>query len=66
MAKTIKPLRSSMLSKAVYDDETLELTLTFQSGGDYTHRGVPLDIAQGLFAASSPGKYWHAMIKGIY
>jgi hypothetical protein len=59
-------LTSTALSSVTYDDETEELSVTFASGGTYTHEGVPFEVYRGLTSASSPGRFYHANIKGQY
>ena len=59
-------LSSTALASATYDDENLDLSITFVSGGTYTHSNVPQEIFDGLVSASSPGKYWHSNIKDQY
>jgi hypothetical protein len=57
---------SSAISDASYDDETQVLDITFTSGQTYTFNGVPVDIYEGLVASSSPGRYYHQVIKGNF
>jgi len=59
-------LNSSWLSMASYDTDDETLTVTTNSGQDYTHENVPQDIFEGLRDADSPGAYYHANIKGKY
>lgn len=59
-------LRSSAILSATYDDENEELSLTFSNGGTYDYHDVPKEVFDGLTAASSAGKFWHANIKDIY
>ena len=58
------PVESSNLSSVGYENRTLYIS--FHSGGLYAYPGVPESIYQGLLAASSKGKYFHAYIKGVY
>ena len=66
MARHETRLNSSALSSASYDDETLQLEVTFTSGTGYTFNSVPLEIYEGLVSAPSPGRYFHSQIKGVY
>ena len=59
-------LRSTALASATYDNETLDLDITFNNGGTYTHHNVPQEEFDGLVAADSPGRYWHANLKDKY
>ena len=59
-------ISSSAISKASYDDETQEMQIVFTNGGPYTFYGVPQEIFEGLLFASSPGRYYHSVIKGNY
>lgn len=48
-------------------DETVgELTITFVNGQSYTYSDVPTSIYEGLIGSSSPGSYFHAVIKDAY
>jgi hypothetical protein len=58
--------RSGMISKITYDESEKLLTLTFASGGAYSYKDVPKEVFDGLLAAESAGKYFHAHIKGKY
>lgn len=66
MARRAQSLNSSALASAEYDDETQVLEVTFTSGGSYSFSGVPAEIYEGLVGDSSPGRYYHRNIKGIY
>jgi KTSC domain len=66
MTTVRKELNSSAIAFAEYDDETETLSITFRSGQTYDLNGVPEDIAQGLFDSSSPGTYWHTVLKDNY
>lgn len=57
------PLASSMLSSATYDSDNKTLDLVFNNGRSYTYESVPQEIADGLFAAPSAGRYYLNMIK---
>jgi hypothetical protein len=57
------PLRSSWLSHAVYNKNTLELTVFMQSGEHYDYFGITPETAAGLATAASPGRYYNMCIK---
>jgi hypothetical protein len=57
-------LNSSCITWAEYASGTLYLTFT--GGRTYTLRGVPERLYLGLLAASSPGWYFNAYLKGRY
>lgn len=59
-------LSSSAILSATYDDETEDLSLTFSNGQTYDYHDVPQEVFDGLQAASSAGRFWHANIKDIY
>ncbi len=59
-------LWGSAITRAAYDDETKILEVTFTSGQTYTFHEVPAEIYDGLLAAGSPGRYYHAFIKGQF
>jgi hypothetical protein len=50
---------STNVSSATYDDETLECTVTFQSGGSYVVADVSTSEAQQFERAGSAGKFYH-------
>lgn len=52
------PAQSSVLDHS-YDPETGQLTVTYRGGRQYLYEGVPLEIAAGLDAAESKGRYLH-------
>ena len=59
-------LSSSMITRATYDPETETLSLQFVSGQTYDFEDVPISVYNGLLEADSPGRYYHANIRGIY
>jgi len=58
--------RSGMISKITYDESEKLLTLTFASGGAYSYKDVPKEVFDGLLAAESAGKYFHANIRNKF
>ena len=57
------PLQSSWIHGAHYDADSQVLTVKV---GDtmYERAGVPPEVAQGLFAAPSPGTYYNQALGG--
>lgn len=62
----IKPVNSSMISMADYNESTQTLTLTFKGGKAYAYAAVPPNVYKEFEDASSPGKYFLANIKNTY
>lgn len=58
--------KSSNITSATYDADSGILTITFNSGGTYEYHGVPQHLADEFATAASPGKFFHANIKGKY
>jgi hypothetical protein len=59
----IIPLRSSWLSHAVYNKNTLELSVFMLSGDRYDYLGISPETVAGLATAASPGRFYNANIK---
>jgi hypothetical protein len=66
MRRQESPAGSSAIDTVGYDDETQVLDVTFNSGQTYTFNGVPQEIFDAFIAAPSPGRFYHASIKGHY
>ena len=71
MLKTVvglgmQPISSSAISHVGYDWVLRHLQICFRSGRTYTFYHVPSFIYEGLLSASSPGRYYHAYIRGRY
>lgn len=67
MAKpTLAPLHSSMISGHHYDPATSKLTLSFPNGDVYEYDDVPMERAQILAGAASPGGFFAQRIRGQY
>jgi hypothetical protein len=66
MARLQAPLRSSAITRVEYDTDSQELLVTFPDGRTYSHIGVPQEVYDGLVNAPSAGRYYHAVIKGVY
>lgn len=52
---------SSMLSDCSYNDETKELTVTFNNGKEYVYEEVDKSIYDALTNAESAGKYFNSV-----
>jgi hypothetical protein len=68
MAIAMMPVVSSQIAAIGYDAASCELVIRFRSSGRaepaiYSYAGVPLELAQGLIAAASPGSYFHQHIR---
>jgi len=59
------PVNSSLLSKASYNKETEELTVTFKSGDTWKYLGVTQEEANNLQTSTSQGSYFLHNIKSI-
>ena len=59
-------LSSSTISRVGYDLETQAMQITFVNGRTYDLSGVPPDLADGLVASDSPGRYFNMYLKGRY
>ena len=57
---------SSDLAAVGYDADTRVLEIEFLDGSVYQYSHVPMSIHQGLMAASSHGRYFHAHIRGRF
>ncbi|HET7409793.1 MAG TPA: KTSC domain-containing protein [Paracoccaceae bacterium] len=51
------------MDRVEYDAARRRLAIRFNHGGWYTYLGVPARIAEGLVAAPSLGRYFHARIR---
>lgn len=61
-----QPVQSSNIASIGYDQASQTLEVEFLNGGVYQYFGVPLNIYQGIMAASSHGEYLAQHIKGRY
>lgn len=57
------PINSSAIEAAMYVAARSELHIRFPGGRTYTYEGVPIGVLEGLIGASSPGAYFHSVIK---
>jgi hypothetical protein len=61
-----KLLDSTCLTQAVYDTDRHEMTLEFTHGGRYRYEGVPATVYRNLVRADSPGRAFHATVRGRF
>ena len=59
-------LASSHVQSAEYDDESAQLTVTFQSGEVYIYSEVPKFVYENLITMPDPGGYFRNNIKGLF
>ncbi len=57
---------STSITHIDYNDEKKELDICFASGGTHRFSECPREIYEGLKAAESPGKHFHAHIRRAY
>jgi hypothetical protein len=57
---------SSVLSFGLYERDTQELTLEFQSGKDYTYRNITPEVWEEFKESESAGQFYNREIKGQY
>ena len=60
------PVTSTDIRAIGYDADSQTLEIEFNSGGVYRYSGVPSGEHDGIMAAASHGKYFHANIKNRY
>ena len=63
---TRTPLVSSMIRSAGYDPMSRVLEIEFTTRATYQYIDVPADIYPGLLDASSPGRFFHSRIRGVF
>ncbi|MGF2411578.1 KTSC domain-containing protein [Ferruginibacter sp.] len=59
----MQSVSSSNLAAVGYDYDTATLRIEFLKSGLYEYYGVPADVYDGLFGASSKGTYFDQFIK---
>lgn len=59
-------LNSSAIEFVDYNPDNRNMDIVFTNGGPYTYYDVPIQIYNGLLSASSPGQYFHRVIKDAY
>jgi KTSC domain len=57
---------SSHLGSVGYDYVSQTLEIQFRDGQIYQYFDVPLAVYRGLMEASSKGRYFASVIKGVY
>lgn len=60
------PVTSTDIRAIGYDADSQTLEVEFNSGGVYQYSGVSPGEHDGIMAADSKGKYFHANIKNRY
>lgn len=60
------PVTSTDIRAIGYDADSQTLEIEFNSSGVYQYSGVPSGEYDGIVAADSKGKYFHANIKNRY
>lgn len=63
-SKFAKVVSSSWIDKVVYLNGNLYIET--KANKVYMFEAVPIDVADGLISAESPGKYFHEHIKNVY
>jgi hypothetical protein len=66
MIRQLDLASSTNVSSAFWDDETLELSVIFATGGRGKYIGVDAEAAQAFEQSDSPGKYLHQFLKPLY
>lgn len=62
----MKPVASSNLAAAGYDETARELYVEFKGGKTYIYSDVGRETFDDLLAASSPGAYLFRFIRNVY
>ena len=57
-------LHSSNLTKFFWDSDTSEMIIEFKGGRQYKYFNISEGMANDLANAPSPGRWWHANLKG--
>ena len=60
------PVTSTDIRAIGYDVDSQTLEIEFNTGAVYQYSGVPSGEHDGIMAADSKGKYFHANIKNKY
>lgn len=58
----MKPIISSNLAAAGYDENGEKLKIRFKNGTEYEYNPVPKWMYDGIFTADSPGKFFREHI----
>jgi hypothetical protein len=59
-------VQSTNIDQVKYDLSAHELHVQFKNGGYYIYTGVPVEDAEEIYHASSPGSYLRSNIIGVY
>lgn len=58
---------STAIARIDYNEDTLEMFVTFHRGGrGYVLRGVPQIEYERFLSSASKGSYWNTFLKGKY
>ena len=60
------PVNSGAIRAVGHDPSNGTLMIQFASGETYHYAGVPRHVHDALLTADSPGKHFHANIRGQY
>lgn len=60
------PVTSTDILSVGYDPDKEVLEIEFIRGAVYQYFGVPIGVYEGIMAADSKGKFFHANIKNTY
>ena len=60
------PITSSNLVSVGYDEKTQVLEVEFKPSSLYQYTGVPKRVYDEMTRAESPGKFFHAHVRGQY
>lgn len=61
-----RSVQSSHIKSFGYDEKDEVLEVEFLDGAKYTYAGVPKDTFHRCCNASSPGKFFHSEVRGVY
>lgn len=63
----LRPIsNSSNISAAGYNSDSQTLRIRFSNGTEYDYEGVAEELANGIFDAESPGKFFHGAIRSSF
>lgn len=58
-----KVFQSRLLLNGTYDELSQRMTLTFRGGEEYEATDVPPSLWKGITQATSPGAFYHSVVK---
>lgn len=61
-----EPINSTHISGFDYDEDSRELTVTFNDGRSWAYRDVSPQTVSDLRNSTSPGRFMHTVIKPNY